>query len=293
MNHVVAVYSSRDEARIGVTGVVSEPEFLSCRRGSDGFGTSMTLAFTVPSPTPSLLSRLDPRWKLAALLGFALVTAVLRTLPTAAAALVAALLLALLGRLPLRWFVQRLGAAALFFTLFALPLPWLLAGQGPSWTWGPIRLWWHGIEAALLLTAKAVTLVTLFLTVQATAPLETTLKAAHALRIPGLLVQLSLLAYRYVFVFADELRRLRIALRVRGYRHRTRRHSYRTAGHIAGTLLVRGYERAERVGQAMRCRGFDGQFRSLKQFTTRPADVVAFLLVVAGAAALAVWDWKL
>jgi cobalt/nickel transport system permease protein len=244
----------------------------------------MTLAFSIPPPISSFLSRLDPRWRLASLLIFAAVAATLHTLRVAAVALIAALLLALLARLPLRWFLQRLGAAALFFALFALPLPWLLGGDGPGWSW-------RGVEAALLLTAKAITLLTLFLTAQATAPLETTLKAAHALRIPGLLVQLGLLTYRYVFVLADELRRLRIALRVRGYRNRVRRHSYRTAGHVAGTLLVRGYERAERVGQAMRCRGFDGQFRSLTAFATCPADVVAFLLLVASAAALAVWDW--
>ena len=252
----------------------------------------MTLAFSLPpTPTQSLLSRLDPRWKLAALLFVAAVVATLHTLYVAVAAFAAALALAVLARLPRRWFVERLGAAALFLALFALPLPWLLAGDGPTWTFGPIRLSWHGIEVAVLLTAKALALVALFLTIQATAPLETTLQAAHSLRIPALFVQLSLLTYRYVFVLADELRRLRIALRVRGYRNRMSRHSYRTAGHIAGTLLVRGYERAERVGQAMRCRGFNGQFRSLNSFTPRRADVAAFLILAAGAAALAAWDW--
>lgn len=252
----------------------------------------MTLAFTVPPPTASFVNRLDPRWKLAALLIFAADAVTLHTLRVSAVALAAVLLLALLARLPLRWFLQRLGAAALFVALFALPLPWLLGGEGPDWIWRPIHFSWHGVEAAFLLTSKAITLVTLFLVTQATAPLETTLKAAHSLRIPGLFVQLGLLTYRYVFVFADELRRLRIAVRVRGYRNRVHRHSYRTAGHIAGALLVRGYERAERVGQAMRCRGFNGQFRSLNSFNTRPADVAAFLLIVASAAALTVWDWQ-
>ena len=252
----------------------------------------MTLAFSAPPQTTSLLSRLDPRWKLAALLIAAAVAASLHTLPATVAALAVSLLLALLARLPARWFLERLGAAAFFLALFTLPLPWLLTGEGAVWTYGPLRLSWHGVEVALLLAAKAIALVTLFLTAQATASLEATLKAAHSLRIPGLLVQLGLLTYRYVFVLADELRRLRIALRVRGYRNRVRRHSYRTAGHIAGTLLVRGYERAERVGQAMRCRGFDGQFRSLTAFATRPGDVVAFLLITASSAALAVWDWS-
>ncbi|HEY7428135.1 MAG TPA: cobalt ECF transporter T component CbiQ [Gemmataceae bacterium] len=250
----------------------------------------MTLAFSAPPRTHSFVSRLDPRWKLAALLFAAAVAASLHTLAASSAALAAALLLAFLARLPPRWFLERLAALALFLVFFTLPLPWLLADDR-GWTWGFVRFSPHGAEVALRLAAKAVAIVTLLLVVQATAPLEATLKAAHALRIPGLLVQLGLLTYRYVFVLADELGRLRIALRVRGYRNRVRRHSYRTAGHVAGTLLVRGYERAERVGQAMRCRGFDGQFRSLTDFSTRPADVLAFLLIAAGAVALAAWDW--
>lgn len=251
----------------------------------------MTLAFSAPPRTQSCISRLDPRWKLAALLLAAAVAATLHTLPAACVALLAALLLALLARLPARWFLERLAALFLFLALFTLPLPFLLAEDGRGWTLGPIPFSRHGVEVALSLSARAVAIVTLLLVLQATASLEDTLKAAHALCIPGLLVQLGLLTYRYVFVLADELGRLRIALRVRGYRNRVSRHSYRTVGHVAGTLLVRGYERGERVAQAMRCRGFDGRFRSLTAFQTRPADVLAFALIVASAAALAVWDW--
>jgi cobalt/nickel transport system permease protein len=72
--------------------------------------------------------------------------------------------------------------------------------------------------------------------------------------------------------------------------NRPSRHCYRTLGHVAGTLLVRGHERAERVGQAMRCRGFDGHFRTLTTFRTTAADVTAFLLIVGGAAGLVLLD---
>jgi cobalt/nickel transport system permease protein len=123
-----------------------------------------------------------------------------------------------------------------------------------------------------------------------TAPLTDTLKAAHALRVPGVLVQLVLLTYRYLFVLSAELNRLRIALRVRGYRNRANQHSYRTVGHVAGTLLVRGSEQAERVAQAMRCRGFDGQFRSLSEFRTGLGDIVFFLAVIAPVGVLVLWD---
>jgi cobalt/nickel transport system permease protein len=250
----------------------------------------MTLALN-PLPCPdSPLRRLDPRWKLAALLLAAGAVASLRSLPAAALGLAGALALALLARLPGRWYMMRLGATAVFLAPFVLTLPFLLRDRGTS----PALGLWHvpyGLAVALLLSAKALTIVTLLLVLLATAPLESTLKAAHSLRLPGLLVHLALLTYRYLFVIASELGRLRVALRVRGYRNRATRHSYRTVGHVAGTLLARSAERAERVGQAMRCRGFDGRFRSLSGFRTRPADVLAFLLVAGAAASLLVWDF--
>ena len=81
------------------------------------------------------------------------------------------------------------------------------------------------------------------------------------------------------------------ALRVRGFRNRPDLHSYRTIGQVAGTLLVRSHERSERLAQAMRCRGFDGRFRSLHAFRTTVADVLAFALVVGYAACVLAGDW--
>lgn len=250
----------------------------------------MTLGFSPPPCPDSPLRRLDPRWKLAALSLAVLAAALLRTPTAALLALTATLLLAALGRLPARWFLGRLGLVALVLTPFLLPLPLLLPGAGPSW--GPVHVSSHGALVALVLAAKALTLVTLILVLLATAPLDATLKAAHALRVPGLLIQLALLTYRYLFLLAGELARLRIALRVRGYRNRATRHSYRTIGHVAGTLLVRGHDRAERISQAMRCRGFDGRFRSLAVFRTSAWDLLAFALIVATAGGVCWLDWK-
>jgi cobalt/nickel transport system permease protein len=249
----------------------------------------MTLTFE-PLPCPdSPLRRLDPRWKLAGLLLATGLIAAIVTPPPAAAALLGALALAALARLPWRWYLRRVAAVGLFVGLFALPLPFLLGG--PTWSLGQVALSQQGVNTALLVACKALTVLTLMLVLLASAPLEDTLKAAHALQVPGLLVQIAVLTYRYIFVLSGELSRLRVALRVRGYRNRADRHSYRTVGHVAGALLVRGYERAERVGQAMRCRGFAGRFHSLTRFRTRPVDVAAFVALVGSAGALLAWDW--
>jgi cobalt/nickel transport system permease protein len=253
----------------------------------------MTLRFSPPPCTDSPLGRLDPRWRLATLVVALLAAAALRSLVAAGIALAGALALAALARLPLRWYLARLAGVVLVLALFAAPLPFFLEGDGPVWRWGPVHLSAHGAYVAVLLGVKGVTLVTLALVVLTAAPLDATLKAAHGLRLPGVIIQLGLLTYRYVFLLADELRRLRVALRVRGYRNRPNRHSYRTLGHVAGTLLVRGHERAERVAQAMRCRGFDGRFRSLASFKTTAADVILFAVVAGGAGLLWAWDWDL
>lgn len=238
----------------------------------------------------SPLQRLDPRWKLAALVLAAVVAAALRGPVPALVALGLALVLILVGRLPMRWFAARLGGLALFLILFTAWLPFFLHDQGPVWEIGPLHVSPHGFGVAARLVAKALTIVTLMLVLLATTPPNTLGQAAHALRVPGTLIHVALLTYRYVFVVTQEFSRLRTALRVRGYRNRATLHSYRTVGHVAGTLLVRSSEQAERVGHAMRCRGFDGRFRSLAEFRTRGADILFFLIVTASAGGLLAWD---
>jgi cobalt/nickel transport system permease protein len=237
----------------------------------------MTLG-SVLLPTPdSPLRRIDARWKLAALILAMIAVIPLRELTTAGTAFGTVLVLAWLGRLPLRWYLMRLGVMVLLLSPFLLTLPLVVPG-------------WGGVSLALVLAAKALSLMTLALVVMTSAPLQDTLKAAHALRVPGVLVQLFALTYRYLFLVAGELGRLRIALRARGYRNRPTRHCYRTIGHITGTLLVRSHERGERVSQAMRCRGFDGRYRSLTAFRTRVGDVLFFLVLTLSAAGLLFWD---
>src|SRR6266480_2724258 len=100
------------------------------RRGADG---NMTLALEQLPVSDSLVCRLDPRWKLAAVVLAVVAVAMLRTLPAAATALAAVLFLAALSRLPPRWCLARLAAALLLLGLFAVSLPFLVHGPGPAW----------------------------------------------------------------------------------------------------------------------------------------------------------------
>jgi cobalt/nickel transport system permease protein len=179
--------------------------------------------------------------------------------------------------------------------LFAVLLVWLpfVVEEGHDvLDLGWLQISLTGSARLLRLTACLCALLTLMLVLLATTPLSSICNAAGALYFPRLLVLLILLTYRYVFLLLEEFGRLRIALRVRGFRNRANLHSYRTIGQVAGTLLVRSHERSERVGQAMAARGFDGTYRTLQEFTTKPSDVLVFASIVGYAFVLAGWDWS-
>lgn len=74
---------------------------------------------------------------------------------------------------------------------------------------------------------------------------------------------------------------------VRGFRMRFSVHTWRSIGHLFGMLFARSIDRAERIGAAMRCRGFDGEFPILTEFDYTRRDA-AFAGFAAGALALLV-----
>jgi cobalt/nickel transport system permease protein len=242
------------------------------------------------APRDTSLARRDGRWRLAAF-GLAIVgVAVLREPGPAAVALAFALFTAGFAAVPGRWYHSRIALLLLTLIPFLIVVPFVVDSGNRLWEWRFLAVTDAGLWLAVTLTMKAITLVTLGLTLVATAPMHVNLAAAGRLGVPRLLVQLGVLTHRYVYLLLDELNRLRVALRVRGFRNAMTGHAYRTVGQVTGTLLVRGSDRAEGVAHAMRCRGFDGRFRTVIPFRTRAADVAMFLLMVGTIGALVAWD---
>jgi cobalt/nickel transport system permease protein len=132
---------------------------------------------------------------------------------------------------------------------------------------------WLSVQAAVLLTA--------------TTRMPDLLVAMRALKLPRLLIATVSLMWRYLFVLADEtMRMLRArtsrsaALDGRGGGSLFWRAS--VTGAMAGTLFLRGYERSERIYNAMLARGYDGSVRAATQrpLTRGERDIVVVGLVV-------------
>ncbi|NLV97065.1 MAG: cobalt ECF transporter T component CbiQ, partial [Desulfovibrionales bacterium] len=59
---------------------------------------------------------------------------------------------------------------------------------------------------------------------------------------------------------------------------RTNMHTYRTLGNLLAMVFVNSYDRSTRVYQAMRLRGFSGQFVSVRHFQANHADLLTLVL---------------
>jgi cobalt/nickel transport system permease protein len=103
----------------------------------------------------------------------------------------------------------------------------------------------------------------------------------HRFYIPDKLVHLLLFTYRYIFVIQKEYQRLIRAAKIRGFEPKTNLHSYRTFAYLIGMIFVQASNRAERVHQAMKCRGFKGKFYSIRIFTPR-SDSWIFIVFMSG-----------
>jgi cobalt/nickel transport system permease protein len=81
-------------------------------------------------------------------------------------------------------------------------------------------------------------------------------------------------------VIEREFQRLMEAARLRGFAPKTNLFTYRTTAYLVGNLLVRSYDRSQRVYEAMLCRGFNGTFPVYHHFTLSRRDI--FFGVVGG-----------
>ena len=170
-----------------------------------------------------------------------------------------------ISQIPLQYAVGR-ALAILPFVLFAgLAAPWQ---TGVGWPW----------LVALLARSMLCMLILVILT--NTTPFVELLRGLRKLGCPKILVATLGFLYRFLFVLADEVMRMKQARDSRRVGRAPARAELHMLGSMLGTLLIRSFERADRMYQAMLSRGFSGDFpvQAPRQFSWRD---LAFIGIVA------------
>jgi len=240
----------------------------------------------------SALHRLDPRVKVPAAAALSIAIAVLTDLSLAAFALAAAACLLCLARPSARRVVMRLLFANAFVAAAWLFLPWTTPGRAVG-SFGPVTFTGEGVSAAALITVKCNAILMTLIALLATSSLAELARALGRLRVSPKLLMIFFFCVRYVSVIRAEYGRLSGAMKVRAFVPRAGLAAYKTYANMLGTLIVRAHDRAGRIHQAMLCRGFDGQFRTLRHLKLRAGDVAAGSAIAAFAALLLVLQWTI
>jgi len=221
----------------------------------------------------SFISRIDPRIRLVSAAAITLPVAVLNTIDPAWTALAAGISFAILARLSLSNLLKRLCIINLFILFLWMFLPFSQPGE-TYFSIGPLNATFEGISLALLISVKSNAIVLTLMSLMGTITIQDLGPAMQQLKIPNKLCHILLFTYRYIFVIHQEYTTMRRAMLARGFKPKTNKHTYRSYAWLVGMLLVKSWDRAERVHGAMRCRGFQNRFYTLAEFTTHTKDYI-------------------
>jgi len=137
----------------------------------------------------------------------------------------------------------------------------------------------EGLARGFLIMCRVIGGVSLILFLSMSTPANKLLLAATWFRIPKILVELALLIYRYIFVLLEEIVTIKDAQKVRLGYHNWRQ-SMRSLSILGGSLILRAYDRAERVFEAMVVRGYTGATTiSYTEHFGRKEFITAFCLI--------------
>ena len=237
----------------------------------------------------SPMHRFDPRAKILSITLLILSIALLDDIGVLLIGFLIVMIMVSFSNIPLWFVLKRMRWVALFMLAVLVILPFTVHGKA-IFTMGPFVVSREGSIKAGIIIIRAFSIVLLIFPMLATMKFVTFIETLGRYGVPDKLVQMIALTYRYIFVLLNEIKRTIRSVEARGYWKRKNIAHLRTTGNMIGTLLVRSYERSEKVYGAMMSRGYSGRMKTLKRFRMKTSDWLMAALVVLVAVLLQLLD---
>ncbi|MGA1478786.1 MAG: cobalt ECF transporter T component CbiQ [Candidatus Actinomarina sp.] len=165
--------------------------------------------------------------------------------------------LLIISKITFKTYIKRL-SIDIPFVLFAFFLPFISKGSGKvAWEIMGLAVYETGLIEMRNLIIKITLCVTLAIILTATTSTVEIIYGMQKLKISPLLISIFSFAIRYIDVFIDELKRVKTSMKSRGYSEKGLK-NLKPIAFASGAMLIRGYERGERVYNSMISRGFNG-----------------------------------
>ena len=220
----------------------------------------------------SFFHRLDPRVKFITTIPYIFVIAVMKGINGPLSALIISLFMIAVSRISLKKLMGRLMVVNVFILFLWVFLPFSFPGEA-VFSIGSLRATHEGLLYVLSITLKANAIVLATIALLGTSEVFSLAHALVHLKLPDKLIYLFFFFYRYISVLHEEYTRLRHAMLIRCFRPKTNMHTYRTYAYLVGMLIVKSYDRSQKIYNAMLCRGYTGRFPIISHFTLKRTDL--------------------
>jgi cobalt/nickel transport system permease protein len=135
-----------------------------------------------------------------------------------------------------------------------------------------------GVISMITLMLKGMFCLTASFILVATTTMDAICAALRKIRMPGMIVTLLLLTYRYISVMIDEVSVMATAYKLRAPGQKGVHYS--AWGSFLGQLLLRSMDRAEEMYSSMQLRGFSGEFQYADVSPAKPKDYLYTVFAV-------------
>lgn len=250
-----------------------------------------------------LLQRMDPRVKLVTILSLLMMTGLARSLETLLSLYAFTLILAVLSRISLSFFIIRVWVFIPLFTgIIALPavlnivtpgrtLFTILTLSSPH-TCGPflipqqITLTEQGVMGAAMLVIRVAASVSMTVLLVVTTEWTRLLKALSILKVPEIIILILAMTYRYIHLFLRTVEGMLLARKSRQIADTKMKEEHGWISSRLGVLAGKSYRLSHEVHLAMISRGWTGNPRLIDDFS---AGLVDWLWVALTVTMITLW----
>jgi cobalt/nickel transport system permease protein len=236
-----------------------------------------------------LLQRLDPRVKLFSLILFVVIVGLSRSIWLLVALFLIALICVALARINPSFFLKRVLLFLPFSAIVALPALFITPGDALLQVGTRVIITFQGAHTAGFLLLRVMDSVSFGLLLILTTPWNGLLLALRWFRLPGVLVDVLGMTYRYIFLLLHTANAMFLARRSRSLGVFSAAENRRWLARAMAATMAKAQHMSEEVYLAMLSRGYQGEFYSLNRLAMGRLDIF-WLLGVAGVAAALLWS---
>ncbi|MCB9894902.1 MAG: cobalt ECF transporter T component CbiQ [Planctomycetes bacterium] len=204
-------------------------------------------------------------------------------------------LFGLIGRVPWWILAKRFVVVLPFILLVLVFLPFMKPDTARGEYWVSVFGFRMSSRALVVLqnvAFKSLTSVFAMMLLSATTSFQSLLRGFERLYVPRVFIEIVGFAWRYLFVLREEAQRMLRARDARAWRGRWLWQAW-VVGLMVGSLFLRAYERAERVYQSMKARGYHGDSHTYFDKPLSKPDWGLIALFTVALTMIRIWAWQI